>query len=433
MKKLVFFIIGILLITFSLNAKENKIEIEKLKNGLTFSVYQVDSRVSAINVLIRAGSIYDPKGKYGLANFLASMLERGGTLKYPTDKLLDSLDKYGIELFSSAGKDFITIGMKFINDYKSEALDIFKEILFHPSFSFNEYKSIKKEIIGKITSLQNNNDYLAIHKGFVRLLKDPDFSHTTTGTIKDVQNISIKDLKNFYKKYFVPKNMIITFCGDFNVKNVKNYITKNFDFSGRKINFVSPIKKLEFSNNYGKIFFKKPLKQSYIYILFPSEGYWGKDYYAIRVLSFILGGNLTSILPLKIRKEKGLAYSIFSTNYSMVEGGVFVIGLQTENKNCNLAIKTILKVLDNLKKTGIKPKLVENAKNFFEGSIYMGLQSTYALAASISNGIFFRKSMPPWKFDVSMIEKVTKKQVDARLRKIINKNKMIISVVGNVK
>lgn len=41
--------------------------------------------------------------------------------------------------------------------------------------------------------------------------------------------------------------------------------------------------------------------------------------------------------------------------------------------------------------------------------------------------------MPPWKFDVNMIEKVTKKQVDASLREIINKNRMIISVVGNVK
>ena len=38
----------------------------------------------------------------------------------------------------------------------------------------------------------------------------------------------------------------------------------------------------------------------------------------------------------------------------MVEGGVFVIGMQTENKNCNLAIDTILKVLDNIKKNTTK-------------------------------------------------------------------------------
>ncbi len=418
---------------FCINLFSQNILIKKSSIGLTYSIYKVNSRVSAINVLVRAGSIYDPKGKYGVANFLAVMLKKGGTLKYSSDKLLNSLDKYGIELFSSASKDFITIGMKFINDYKPQALEIFKEILFHPAFNYNEFLAVKKEMIGQIKSLQNNNDYLAIHEGFVKLLKDPDFSHTTTGTIKDVQGITIKDLKDFYKKYFVPKNMIVSFCGDFSESEVKKFIDKNFDFKGRDIKFKSPLKKLEFTDKSEKIYYKKPLKQSYIYILFPSQGYFGKDYYAIKVLSFILGGNLTSILPIKIRKEKGLAYSIFSTNYSMVEGGVFVIGLETENKNCNIAIKTILDVLRELKEKGISKKQIENAKNFFEGSIYIGLQSSYALASSISNGIYFKKKMPPWEYDVKMIKKITNKQVNNVMKEIFNEKRMIISIVGNVK
>ncbi len=432
MKKLIGLIFLLILFT-SLNLFSKSVKIEKLDNGLIYSVYSLDTKISAINVLIHAGSIYDPKGKYGLANFVAAMLKKGGTLKYPPDKLFDCLDKYGIELFSGVGKDFITVGIKFINDYKKEALDIFKDILFHPSFNTKEFQAIKKEIIGKIKSLQNNNDYLAIHNGFVKILKNKDFSHTSIGTIRDLQAITINNLKKFYKKYFVPKNMIVSFCGEFNQNEVRSFIEKNFDFKGRDINFKSPLKKLEFSNKSEKVYFKKSLKQAYIYILFPSEGYLSKDYYAIKVLSFILGGNLTSILPIKIRKEKGLAYSIFSTNYSMLEGGVFVIGMQTENKNCNLAIQTILKVLEDIKKTGISLKKIENAKNFFEGSIYIGLQSTYSLASEISHGIFFKKSMPPWEFDVSMIKKVTKRQIDNIVKKIFNEKRMVISIVGNVK
>ena len=428
MKKIFF-----LIIFFATSLYANSIKVYHLKNGLTYSVYPINSRVSAINVLIRAGSIYDPKGKYGLANFVAAMIERGGSIHYPPDKLLDSLDKYGIQLFSSAGKDFITIGIKFINDYQSEALKIFKDILFYPSFNYNEFLSIKKEIIGKIKSLQNNNDYLAIHQGFVNILKEPDFSHTSTGTIKDVKNISIQDLKKFYKRYFVPKNMILSFCGNFKYKEVSQFIDKNFIFKNRDINFKSLPKKLEFSNKKAKVIKNKNLKQAYIYILFPSQGYLGKDYYGIRILSFILGGNLTSILPVKIRKERGLAYSIFSTNYSMVEGGVFVIGLQTENKNCNLAINTIIKELRNLKRKGIPNKMIENAKNFFEGSIYLKLQSTYSLASNISYGIYFGKTVPPWNYDVKMIKKVSKKEIDSLLKKIFNEKKMVISIVGNVK
>ena len=430
MKKLIFIFLALF---FSINLFSKDIMIKKSSSGLIYSVYKVNSRISAINVLIRAGSIYDPQGKYGLANFLASMLKKGGTLKYSSDKLFNSLDKYGIELFTSASKDFIKVGIKFINDYKTQALEIFTEILFHPAFNYNEFLAVKKEIIGQIKSLQNNNDYLAIHKGFLKLIKNSDFSHTTTGTIKDIKSITIKDLKNYYKKYFTPKNIIVSFCGDFNENEVKNIIEKNFSFNGRDKKFKAPLKKLKFTDKSEKVFYKKPLKQSYIYILFPSQGYLGEDYYAIKVLSFILGGNLTSILPIKIRKEKGLAYSIFSTNYSTIEGGVFVIGLQTENKNREMAIKTILKVLDDLKGTGISNKMIENAKNFFEGSIYIGLQSTYALSSSISNGIFLGKSMPPWEYDLKMIKKVTKKQIDKLIREIFEKKRMVVSIVGDVK
>ncbi len=430
MKKKTILLIFIFLLNLGINGFAQKIFVKTLPNGLKISNYRFNSRISAISVIIRAGSIYDFKNKYGLANFVSKMLKRGGTEKYSSDRILNLLDKYGIELFSSCSKDFITVGMKFINDYKSEALDIFSQILFHPAFNMKEFDSLKKEILGEIQSLKNNNDYLAVHQGFVKILKNPDFSHTSLGTEKDVRNITINDLKKFYKQYFVPKNMVVSFCGDFTNKEIENFVNKNFNFKGRNIDFKSENKPLEFSGISGEFFHNKNLKQSYIYILFPSEGYLSKDFYTIKVLSFILGGNLTSILPEKIRKEKGLAYSVFSTNYPMMEGGVFVIGMQTENKNRKDAINTIKRVLENLKQNGISSKLISTAKKYFEGSLYIGLQSTYALASNIASGILLNKSLPPWDYDLKMIKKVNSKEVNKVMKKIFNFNKMVISVVG---
>ncbi len=426
MKKVLFLISFIL---FQLNLFSQNIIFKKLSNGLRYCYYKADSDVSSVVVLVRAGSIFDPKGKFGLSHFLSSALKRCGTEKYSPSKLMDLLDKYGIEVFSSSGKDFLVIGMKFINKNKVQALDIFSQILFHPRFDFQEFESLKKEIIGDIRTLKNDNDYLAIHQGFVSLISSKQYSHSSIGEINDIKRISVLDLKSFYKKYFVANNMIFSFYGKFSKSEIMNLLNKVKQTSLEKIKEPQ----LKFAKKGKKVILTKKLKQSYIYILFPSFGLKDKEIYATKVLAFILGGSLIGILPEKIRKEKGLAYSIFSTNYSMVHGGVFIIGLQTENRNCNKAIHTIIDVMRELKVKGISTKQVNLAKNYFSGNIYLRLQSSTQIALALAQGIYFNKKLPPWKYDERMYQKVTSAEINSVLKRIFDENKMVISIVGNIK
>ncbi len=427
MKTFKFFIITFVLIFSSSIFAQNINKLERY-NGLRYFFYQdKGSRIGAINVHVRAGSIFDKKGKYGTAFILAGLLKKGGTQKYSTDALLNILDKTGIELYTSCGKDFININLKFIKSEEKNAFDILEQVLFHPSFNKKEFDNIKKETIGLITSYQNNNDYLALHQAAVALFKNSEYAHSSFGDINSVKNLTIKDEKEFYKKYFIPSNMIITFAGNFDKKNISSFIKNNFKKPvKRKIKEVYPI----YSNKKANLFKNKNLKQSYIYFLFPSYGLKTKEFYSLKILGFILGGNLTSILAEKIRKELGLAYSVYSFNYPYVNGGFFVIGMQTENFTRDKAISTTIEILKNLKKHGISEKKIQFAKNYFSGKIPISLQSLLSIANYYSQGIFLNKSLPPWNDDLKYIEKVNKTQVDKLINKVFDFNKMIISVVG---
>jgi predicted Zn-dependent peptidase len=397
-------------------------------NGLRYYFYQdKGSKIGAINVLIRAGSIFDEKGKFGTAFILADMLKKGGTKKYNTDELLDMLDKTGINIYTSCSKDFIKINVKFIKSEEKHAFDILEQILFYPIFNEKEFNNIKEETIGLITSYQNNNDYIALHQGAVNLFKNAEYAHSSFGEINMVRSLKIEDIKRFYKKYFISSNMIITFAGNLDKNNITSFIRNNFKTSPTvRLNDIYPV----YSNKKNNLFKEKNLKQSYIYFLFPSSGLKGKDFYSLKVLGFILGGNLTSILAEKIRKELGLAYSVYSFNYPLVNGGFFVIGMQTENSFREKAVSTTINILKKLKKYGVPNEKIKFAKNYFTGKIPISLQSLLSIANYYSEGIFLNKTLPPWENDLKNIEKINKSTIDNLIKRLFDFNKMIISVVG---
>ncbi len=425
MRKVLLFLVTFIFLFISLAFADTV----KNYKGVKYYFYKVnDADIGVINIKVRAGSIFDAKGKFGTAALLAEMLKRGGTKKYSTNVLLNKLDETGIELYSGATKDFINIGIKFISNEEKNAFDILEQVLFYPTFGQREFDSLKAETVARIISYQNNNDYVAIHRGVVELIKNKEYSHSSFGEKNEIKNITINDLKDFYNKYFCNENFIVTFAGNIKENLIDTFLKKNFidKRCKEKVDEIYP----EFSNKKVKIFKEKELKQSYIYFLFPSLGLKDNRYYSLKTLSFLLGGNLTSILSEKIRKEKGLAYSVFSTNFSMVNGGFFVIGMQTENKKAKEAISTVKKILKELKEKGVPGERVGFAKKYLIGKIPVSIQSLSSIAGYYSEAIYLNKSLPPWNYDIAMYKKVTKNSVDNIIKNIFDFDKMILSVVG---
>jgi len=68
----------------------------------------------------------------------------------------------------------------------------------------------------KNMSLDDDNDKV-METLFAELFKHHTYgTQTTIGTIDHLKNPSIKEIKNFYKKYYVPNNMGLALVGDFN-------------------------------------------------------------------------------------------------------------------------------------------------------------------------------------------------------------------------
>ena len=256
----------------------------KLDNGLNlYLVKNCQDAYITIDIIYHVGSVNDPEGNTGLAHFLEHLLFNGttkiGTLNYKKEevilnkikKLFDKLSsvksendrnkllneikkltnkaskyaiyqelenilrKYGCRYISATTYDENTI---FRLEIPKNSLAIVFELLFNqfeePVFRnfYNEFTVICNEYIKYRDSL---NDLLL--KKAKKALFKKKYKNTVIGLSKDLNNISISIVENFYKKYYVPNNCTIFLIGDLDYEESLNIIKNTFGkFKRRNIN-----------------------------------------------------------------------------------------------------------------------------------------------------------------------------------------------------
>jgi len=123
-------------------------------------------------------------------------------------------------------------------------------------------------------------------------------------------------------------------------------------------------------------FFNKNCEQSHLAI--GVRGYSRHDSrrYALKVLSVILGENMSSRLFQVIREQHGLAYSIQSSTSYFADTGALLVSAGLDTKRLHRALALILVELRKLSKQPPSTVELRRAKDYAIGQMRLGLEST---------------------------------------------------------
>ncbi len=250
-----------------------------LKNGLTviLSPNKTEPRI-AVNIPVRAGSNTDPRNHTGLAHYLEHMVFKGtdkfGTLDWAKEKpLLDKIDelyeqynqttdpvkrkeiyalidktsgeaaKFGIA--NEYDKMMKAMGGQGSNAYTSVEQTVYTEDI--PSNATEKFLDLQSERFRNPILRIFHTELEAVYEEKNRSL-DNDASkmfetmayylfpthnygqQTTIGTIEHLKNPSLKAIREYYYKYYVPNNMAIVMSGDFDPDKMIKMIDTRFAY-----------------------------------------------------------------------------------------------------------------------------------------------------------------------------------------------------------
>src|SRR5438128_1965858 len=93
--------------------------------------------VVSVSLSFRAGGIYDPPGKEGLAELVAELLTKG-TASRSAEQLAATIEGVGGSLSASASEDFLTVSADALSDQLALAFDLLGDVTQHAAFPESE-------------------------------------------------------------------------------------------------------------------------------------------------------------------------------------------------------------------------------------------------------------------------------------------------------
>jgi len=264
---------------------EKRTTVKKLANGLTVVVCErPEAPVFSFFTHVDAGSVQDPMGKTGLAHMFEHMAFKGtdtiGTRDYAgekvalakveeayaayiaeRDKPVDR-DEQKLKQLEQAWKDTIAAADKYSAPYNNEfgqiveseggeglnAFTDLDETAYHYSFPVNRlelwayleserflhpvmrqfYKERNVVIEERRMSVDSNPTGRLFEQFTEEAFAAHPYHRPTIGWISDLNSFSATDAQNFFDKYYVPSNMVVTVVGDLKASEAMPVIEKYF-------------------------------------------------------------------------------------------------------------------------------------------------------------------------------------------------------------
>ena len=385
-----------------------------------------------ITVSIPSGSRHESPEQAGLANLTSALLTRGTNTKSASDieKLNDALGGgVGVE----AGRARAEVSMRVLTRDLDEGLSLLSDVLRNPTFPAEEMEKTKKRIVGGLRRQRERPGHLANKALRKSLFGETPYGRMVEGTEASIKKLRREDLVRFHRKWYGMKGAIFVFVGDVSLKRARELVLARFKgwrAGGGKIPEATPPdtpKKMQV------VKLDRPLTQTTVILGNRSLKRTNPDFYAARVMNYILGGGgFSSRIMENLREEKGLVYSVYSYFAAGRHAGHWRLILQTKNKSANEAIKEAIAEVKRIKEKGVSDKELQDAKDFITGNFATrfgssGRIANYILAVEILG-------FSPGYADeyLKKIRAVTKEQILAAARKYIKLDESTLAVVGNL-
>jgi predicted Zn-dependent peptidase len=315
----------------------------------------------AVTLFVRVGSAFETGKNNGISHLLEHLIFRNSTQ--------EEADKYfplNLDLEAWTRKDFTCYEISCHKNDIEQIFGVLSFILGRNNFSSEEIQR-EKEIIAQEINEKEEEPFTLLEQGMDKFLyKDSSWGLEVLGTARGIDSIDSKQLKNWYDKYYVPANMILTISGNFDTKKTFKLINDyNFGSRKEKANKEYSLPFFEY-NRYVKNFSaNKNFDQTYLSLAFPAPIKLGEEEY-FRYL--LLAEVLNKKLKLSRKNEADL-YDLDLYFYHYLSTGEIRLDTSIEKKKAEQMLK---KLVQQLLELNISQNFFEKIQSVLKKNFYCG-------------------------------------------------------------
>ena len=427
----------------------------------------------------RAGSKNDPADHTGLAHYLEHILFKGtdqfGTLDYAKEKVqLDkieslyesynstkdsSLRKFIYHMIDSISgesaklaianeydKMMTNIGSNMTNAFTSFENTTYMENI--PSNNLEKFLEIQRErfrnpvlrlfhteleAVYEEKNISLDNGFSKIfEKMFASLFKNhPYGTQTTIGTIEHLKNPSLKEIKNYFYKYYIPNNMCLILTGDIQMDQTIELVDQYFGNWAKKeipsFSFIPETPRTAIEE-YSVM---SPDEES-VALGFVMPNRNDKEAVVADLVGSILYNGKSGLIDKNLVKSQKVL-SAFGFTYLLKDYGLMYFGGNPlQNQSLSAVKDLVIAQIDSLKKGNFDEDLIIATINNLKVSRVREQENAVNMAFTLNDLFAGSQSWESYLKNIDIMSKITKKDVVEFANKWFKENYTIVNkLTGN--
>lgn len=424
--KFLVFLLFCLYAAGALAAPVPEIKEYTLDNGLKLIV-RPDSRAPVVTSMVwyRVGSSYEHRGISGVSHVLEHMMFQG-TRAHAAGEFSRIIARHGGRENAFTSRDYTGYYQMLAADRLPIAFELEADRMRNLVITDEEFKQEVKVVMEE-RRLRTEDDPIAKAMERFYYLAYPvnPYRIPIVGWWEDLRSMQVEDLQDWYRRFYAPNNAVVVVAGDVDPEAVLDLAQKTFGkLEPEDLPAVKPTAALQAAGE-RRLSTELPARVPFLAVgyeapsLATAEAPW--EAYALDVLSALLSGGDSALLPSELVRGKEIAASV-SAGYSLasrLDGQFMFTGFPSQGHDLDELEQAVGAVIERLQNEPVHEQALARVKTQLIADHLYQMDSVYYQAMQIgvleTTGIGWRALLDY----EDAIKAVTAEQVQAVARKYL--------------
>ncbi len=402
-----------------------------LENGLTVVAEKHPHvRSVSVGVWVRLGSALESDKTTGISHFIELMLFKGTEKRTPLE-LATVLECLGGDLNAFTDRELTCFHATALNENLDEALDVLSDLIIRPTFPKEQLVRERKVLLQELSMVEDSPEDWISDLFFSTVWRDQPLGRPIIGTKKNIQGISRAQLLKFFGDHYRPENIVISIAGNIDFNEVVDKCRKYFTFPNRPKKPLA--KRLPSSYKRGARSVVAESEQMHMLLGFEGLGFRDTHRFDGLILSFFLGGGMSSRLFQEIREVAALAYSVDCDCVPFMDTGIFSFYVGMAPRSLGPCLKILSREINRLKTIPLTQKELDIVKGQLKGNILLSNDQVEVRQESLGrNEVVFGRYVTVEEV-IDEIVRVTPERIQALAQRLFVPEKESIVTLGPAK
>jgi predicted Zn-dependent peptidase len=402
-----------------------------LPNGLRIITEAMPGvRSASIGVWVGTGSRDESPRLSGASHFLEHLLFKG-TASRSALEISASMDAVGGEFNAFTAREYTCFHARVLDDDLPLAVDVLGDMLCSSLLRAHDVEAEREVILDEIAMHDDDPEDVVANLFSEAAWGSTALGRAVGGTAESVTALTRAQIQRFYKKHYMPANMVVAVAGNVDHAAVVRLIKKAFAFPG--VDSAAPVSRrpaTPFKKAVARtLSVSRPFEQSNVILGFNAIGREDERRYAMGVLSTILGGGSSSRLFQEVREERGLAYSVYSYPIHTADSGALCVGLSCLPRKLDEVLDVVRASLASLAADGVTEEELARGKGQLRGGLVLGLEDSASRMSRIAKADLLYGDLPGIDDTLARIDGVAADEVHALAKELFSQPE-ILAVAG---